>query len=361
MEILNRKINYVSGIPVEASLCRIDRSLPHFHPHDLEIVCCLRGEIHLAAADQRAVLGPGQIHSIDYRDIHCLYAEDEDNLALIFHLDLTNIPYDWEQIRYVFFACESNHCYAYQRDAMNAVKDMILSFSYGYITGSYTPEMYAGPVEFFSFYLLQYFNWFNYENQDEYMNEDLYERFHRVLAYCIDHYDQKISISQLAATEHISKNYFSQFISNTVFRSFSTMIKYIRCYEAEHLLLTTDKPNAEIAFECGFSDPKYFYSAFRQLWGCTPSEHRARYEKYYQECLRHYESSLHAKAGDTGSKKNTGDDLPGQQRLADDDAAAVLKEYIAAWHLEKTFGPPEDAGRGSEEGAQVIDFSLRLQ
>ncbi len=361
MEILFRDIDYRDGIPCEACLCRIDHSLPHSHPSDLEIVFCLEGEIHLVASDQEAVLRPGQIHSIDYRDIHYMYS-DGDNLALIFHLDLKNIPYEWEQMQYVFFACESNHCYAYQQDAMNAVKDMILSFAYGYLTRSYPPESYAGPVEFFTFYLLQYFNWFNYENQDEYMNEDLYERFHRVLAYCLDHYDQKISISQLAATEHISKNYFSQFISKTVFHSFSTMIKYIRCYEAEYLLLTTDKPNSEISYECGFSDPKYFYSAFRQLWGRTPTEHRKRYEDYFRECL--VRLGAPAKAGQSLPEElafPAPGTVPGQQRLSDDAAAQMLRNYMAKWHLEKTFGPEHPGQNDLPEHPQAIDFAIRIK
>ena len=242
---------------------------------------------------------------------------------------------------------------------MEAIKDMILSFSYGYLTGAYSPEMYAGPVEFFSFYLLQYFNWFNYENQDEYMNEDLYERFHRVLAYCMEHYNEKISISQLAKAEHISKNYFSQFIAGTVFKNFSTMIKYIRCYEAEHLLLTTDKPNAEIAYECGFSDPKYFYAAFKQLWGCTPSEHRIKYETYYKDCLVHYQERQAAKAGQSPDEDMfTDDDIPGQKKVKNEIAADLVRKIMADWHLKKTFG--EDSPASSETHPPAIDFALRL-
>ena len=56
MQILNEDIQYRPGIPVEASLCKIDRVLPHRHLHDLEIVCCLEGKIHLVAADQEATL-----------------------------------------------------------------------------------------------------------------------------------------------------------------------------------------------------------------------------------------------------------------------------------------------------------------
>ncbi len=141
---------------------------------------------------------------------------------------------------------------------------------------------------------------------------DLHDRFYRVLAYCNEHFDQKISVSQLAASEHISRNYFSQFISKTVFKSFSLMIKYIRCYEAEHLLLTTDLPNSEIAYQCGFSDPKYFYATFKGWWGCTPTEHRG----HYRACL---------------------EQTPRLTVLKEEEAEALLKDYITDWHLQKVF------------------------
>ena len=171
------------------------------------------------------------------------------------------------------------------------------------------------PLEELMDVLLQYFNWFNYENQDDYMNVELYERFHRVLAYCVDNYNQKITVSQLAAMENINRNYFSQFIGKTIFSSFSNMVNYIRCWHAEDLLLTTDMPNAEISYACGFSDPKYFYAAFKDLWGCTPSEHRQQYEEYYQECLR-----------DPVNKKH-------ETTLDDAGAASILKDFIIQWHL----------------------------
>ena len=97
------------------------------------------------------------------------------------------------------------------------------------------------------------------------------------------------------------------------------MVNYIRCWHAEDLLLTTDMPNAEISYACGFSDPKYFYAAFKDLWGCTPSEHRQQYEEYYQECLR-----------DPVNRKH-------ETTLPDQSAALILKEFILNWHINKTF------------------------
>lgn len=318
MKLNEYTLRYKSNLPFQAELSKVSNIIPHRHDRELELVYCLDGAVHLEAADQKATLHAGQLHSIDFGDIHCLWS-DADNTTLIFHLDLTRMP-NWDYLKNIFFACEDQHLFPYQQQAMDLVKDIVLSLSYAYFTGDlHSPERFDRPLKELVDTLLQYFNWFNYENQDDHLNVDLYERFHRVLTYCLDHYDKKITVSQLAAQENINRNYFSQFIGKTVFSSFSNMVNYIRCYNAENLLLTTDMPNAEISYACGFSDPKYFYAAFKDLWGCTPSEHRQQYEDYYQECLK-----------DPLNKKN-------ETTLTDRRAALTLREFILRWHLDKTF------------------------
>ncbi len=318
MKLKEYDLKYKGSLPFQAELSKVTNLVPHRHEKELELVYCLEGTVHLEAADQTATLQAGQLHSIDFGDIHCLWSDD-DNTTLIFHLDLTQMPY-WEYLRYVFFTCEDQHLYPYQKEAMTKVKDIVLSLSYEYFTGNVEDAgRFEAPLKELMDVLIKYFNWFNYDNQDDYMNVELYERFHRVLAYCIDNYKTKITVSQLAARENINRNYFSQFIGKTVFSSFSNMVNYIRCWHAEDLLLTTDMPNAEISYECGFSDPKYFYAAFKDLWGCTPSEHRRQYEEYYQECLR-----------DPVNRKN-------ETTLPDRRAALILRKFIIRWHIAKTF------------------------
>ena len=312
------KLNYKGDLPFQAVLSKVSNLIPHRHDKELELVYCLEGTVHLEAAEQKQTLHAGQLHSIDFGDIHCLWSDDE-NTTLIFHLDLTHMP-NWEDLRNIFFACEDNHLYPYQKEAMASVKDIVLSLSHEYFAGDLgDAERFSKPLKELTDLLLKYFNWFNYENHDEHMNVDLFERFYRVLSYCINNYEQKITVSQLAAQENINRNYFSQFIGKSIFSSFSNMVNYIRCWHAEELLLTTDMPNAEISYACGFSDPKYFYAAFKDLWGCTPSEHRQQYEEYYQECLR-----------DPVNRKN-------ETTLDDKDAAAILERHIIRWHLDKTF------------------------
>ena len=251
------ELHYKNDLPFQAELSKVTNLIPHRHEKELELVYCLDGSVHLEAAEQKVTLHAGQLHSIDYGDIHCLWS-DEDNTTLIFHLDMTRMP-NWDYLEYVLFACEDLHLYPYQEQAMARVKDIVLTLSYEYFSDNLQDaENFKAPLDELVDTLLKYFNWFNYENQDNYMNVDLYERFHRVLVYCLNNYEKKITVSQLAAQENINRNYFSQFIGKTIFSSFSNMVNYIRCWHAEELLLTTDMPNAEISYACGFSDPKYF-------------------------------------------------------------------------------------------------------
>lgn len=315
-ETLENKNNY----PFDARLCRIRKVLPHMHSSAIEYIYCLKGSVNFVAADQVDRIEEGHLRSIDMRDIHYLYSDDDDNLTLIVHLDLSRLK-DWPELKYVFFTCESDLCRPYQRDAVNKVKDYVLSLAFahfardsGHMPALSEEEIMQNAEELMAI-MLKYFNWFNYESLDDYINNDLYERYRRVLAYCINNYNQKISVSELAAREHINRNYFSQFISKTIFANFSTMVKYIRCYEAEHMLLMTDMPNAEISYACGFSDPQYFYAAFSRLWRCTPREHRKKYRDFYSACLEEEHSV---------------------EIIDDSEAALIVRDCIVRWHLEKT-------------------------
>ncbi len=313
MNIKEEKINYIKGLPCHARLCRISAIQPHYHSHDLELIFCLEGSIDLVAGHQNVTVHAGEIFSVDFRDIHYLHSS-EDNLVLLFHLDLQNLDMDWNYLQEVFFSCESSHCYPYQQEAMDKVAEIILSLSF--VLHCDSDEAQFQKISQASNLLLdtlyKYFNWYNYEHHDEYINEDLHDRFYRTIAYCNENYMNKISISQLAEKEHINRNYFSQFISRTVFESFSLMVKYIRCYEAEQLLLKTEMPIAEISYSCGFSDPKYFYSAFKHWWKCTPTEHRRKYGEYLRSDFK-------------------------SEQISGQTAIDLIRQHIANWHLNRTF------------------------
>lgn len=68
---------------------------------------------------------------------------------------------------------------------------------------------------------------------------------------------------------------------------FRGMMSYIRANESETYLLRTNKTILEISEECGFSDVKYYYSAFKRWYKCTPKQFREQYGKVSEEKIRY--------------------------------------------------------------------------
>ncbi|MCB0841614.1 MAG: helix-turn-helix transcriptional regulator, partial [Bacteroidetes bacterium] len=53
-------------------------------------------------------------------------------------------------------------------------------------------------------------------------------------------------------------------------------IRTLRLAAAAELLKTSDQGIAEIAYQCGFSDPAYFSRKFSDVYGCSPSEYQGQ-------------------------------------------------------------------------------------
>ena len=53
-------------------------------------------------------------------------------------------------------------------------------------------------------------------------------------------------------------------------------MRRLRLQQGRTLLVTTDKTISEIAYETGFSTPAYFTKCYRDAYGETPSEVRAK-------------------------------------------------------------------------------------
>ncbi len=308
MNVTHKEINYKPDMPFNAEICHINKLAPHYHETSLEFIYCIEGSVSFVAGFQHNTLHKGDIFSIDCEDIHYIYS-DFPNTVLIFHIDLEAMPIPFELLRCVFFACESPHCFPYQEEAMTKVIDMIFSLSFESLSGN--SGDYADVLENLFHTLYRHFNYYNYDNPDGYMNIELHDRFYDIIKYCFANYNKKISLSQVADYTHLSKNYVSQFFRQTPFKSFSTMLKDIRCFKAERLLLTGNMSNFEIAYACGFSDPKYMYSAFEMWWGTSPYKHRKSYKDYMKSAEK-------------------------CESLDSEEALQIMQKLILDWHLHKT-------------------------
>lgn len=99
----------------------------------------------------------------------------------------------------------------------------------------------------------------------------------QVIQYIDRHYNEKITLEQLAKRTHISKSYltrrFRQFTGETIVN----YINKLRVQYAREMLVNSEKNITEIAWAVGFDSPKYFHRVFKKETGESPAAFRRRH------------------------------------------------------------------------------------
>ena len=105
------------------------------------------------------------------------------------------------------------------------------------------------------------------------------ESVKRAIGYIKSHFDEPLTVEQIADSVNISKYYFCrEFHRETGF----TVVRYInnlRCREAEKLLRDGKYTVSEVARMCGFENLSYFTRTYKTIVGNTPTASRCAEEQ----------------------------------------------------------------------------------
>lgn len=95
-----------------------------------------------------------------------------------------------------------------------------------------------------------------------------------VRTHILEHLAEKLTVSTLADTFHLSPSRFAHRFRDAFGTSPQAYVEGCRIEMARRLLLTTEMSVKEIAFTCGFSDPLYFSKRFSHATSSAPSHWR---------------------------------------------------------------------------------------
>lgn len=87
--------------------------------------------------------------------------------------------------------------------------------------------------------------------------------------------DENLKIEELAEAVNLGRTVFYGKVKSLVGMSPSDFLRHIRMQRAADLIAGSKLNFSQIAFNVGFSDPKYFTKCFKKETGMTPSEYRA--------------------------------------------------------------------------------------
>lgn len=86
--------------------------------------------------------------------------------------------------------------------------------------------------------------------------------------------DSEITIDDMASAVAVSRSGLHRKVKHLLGTSPMEFLREARIRKATQLLRDTNKPVTEIAYQCGFSDPKYFSKCFKLSTGQTPTEYK---------------------------------------------------------------------------------------
>jgi transcriptional regulator GlxA family with amidase domain len=105
---------------------------------------------------------------------------------------------------------------------------------------------------------------------------EIAERIGRSIAYMVEHLDQPLQVSTLAAQASVSpSHYFALFKRQTGTAPIDFFIR-LRMNHARELLDSTCSSVKEVAATMGYDDPFYFSRVFKSVHRVAPAEYRKR-------------------------------------------------------------------------------------
>ena len=266
---------FIKDSPLSITIYAAHHEVCHNHTNCIELIYCLQGQVNDIASYDHVVIPQNNIHLINPGEIHAIFAE-KGNLCVSYHIDI-NHPAIQEMgidfanyIGMLYPALEGQH---YNRSLIR-LQRLLLSILYTYV------NEYPADKEVYS-HLAQrimqlLFDDFSVFYRDEELNAAAWnkQRFEEILMYINRNISSKLTLKSIGQEFHLNEGYLSSYFNLNYEDTFSNYLAVLRVYYSERALLSTKRNISDIAFDFGFSDPKFYYRNFKKWYGRTPVQHR---------------------------------------------------------------------------------------
>jgi len=99
----------------------------------------------------------------------------------------------------------------------------------------------------------------------------------RIRSYIAEKLDSRIQTTELAAVVQLSTSHFHRVFRKTFGETATVYIMKRRIWRAQELMLSSRKPLAQVALECGMCDQAHLCRAFRRFVGINPNAWRRQF------------------------------------------------------------------------------------
>lgn len=104
------------------------------------------------------------------------------------------------------------------------------------------------------------------------------EQIKRMLTYIHEHFSEKISVRDLAASAFLSERECYRVFQTCLHMTPVEYLRSFRLQQACRMLAEGKEPVTAVGYACGLGSPSYFGKCFRSHTGCTPLEYRRKWQ-----------------------------------------------------------------------------------
>jgi AraC-like DNA-binding protein len=278
----NESIQTPGNLPFSAEVVNLREEPLHFHK-EIELLLVLRGSVRCKVYHLDYALEAGDMLIADVNDLHRVHGGSGDVLLLRLHVDTDRFEEIYPGIASTYFVCEDPEAPDSPdpafRESRALLRQQLARLTMDFLGAADGPARLTDHVNGIIATLMGHFRGFYIENYQyrasrPTVSETDLGRMARMTRYLLDHYEERIALEELAASEHLNPYYASHLVKKTLGLTFQQFLNAIRLEFAEKKLAFTRDSLTRIAGECGFSSPDYFNRCFFDWHGITPAQYR---------------------------------------------------------------------------------------
>ena len=246
----------------------------HLHK-ELEVILVLKGTGLVTVQRNTFCVQKGDVLLFNSGEIHELHCAEDGMLLLVMQISRSFCKRYFPQLRNIRFSVTNiDSCFG--QAGAESLRNRLIDAYKAYLIRSMDA----------AFFCMANVNWIlgmilsevphEILDQAQISNHAKYEkRIRTMLAYLEEHFREPVRLQDLAKAAGITQCHLSHFFRDHLHITFQEYLCHLRIEAAMYLLKTTDLSVTTVAYECGFSDPKYLKQGFMRILHMTPQQWRS--------------------------------------------------------------------------------------
>lgn len=271
MEFRHEIINFPKKLPIKFFLHRIGSVSRHWH-QSLELIVTMKGQVDINVNNISYQLGAGDLILINSNEVHELHSEDATMVALQIKLELLKeVVVDLKKMHFDCNTAKTN-----QPELFRNIKRIVAQILQHNINASDFIDLKNASLIYELIYELCT-HFISEEQGGALQPKEALDRLRRILDYVNSHYNEPLSLHEVAKQEFLSVPYLSKYFKKKLGLSFSEYLKDLRLHYAVNDLLNESLTIDKIAAKNGFPNVRSFVTAFSEKYGELPSIWRKKH------------------------------------------------------------------------------------